>query len=277
MRFLCFGTVYPMRTYDVNGEDFLSVTTALDVLRVPGLLEWASGQALDSAFADRDKIAFASHEELKQLRAYHREQHERTRDAAAATGTAVHEAVASDGGPGAPLPEDKKIAAYVKQWRLLCEEHGITTQGFEATVAHTGHRYAGTLDAYATLKGYEGLGVLDIKTGKTATHELYALQVAAYAHANQKLSVHGVLSDAPDVSFAFIAHVRPRSRGLHRVDISQPVFESFLRILSVAEDVYGGVHEGAISGRLVPGAPEALLIKEEPSQHPQETHNPFEV
>jgi hypothetical protein len=96
-------------------------------------------------------------------------------------GTLLHEAV--EGillGKNPDIP--KEIAPAVASFREFFEKNniGVTSELVERRILSTDHRYAGTVDAIATIGGK--LGVLDIKTSQ-AIYRDYNLQTSAYMDA----------------------------------------------------------------------------------------------
>lgn len=96
-------------------------------------------------------------------------------------GTMIHEAI--EGlllGKNPEIPE--YIAPAIKSFREFYEKNNIrvTTDLVERRIVNYDHRYAGTVDAIATIGGK--LGVLDIKTSQ-AIYRDYCLQTSAYMDA----------------------------------------------------------------------------------------------
>ena len=78
---------------------------------------------------------------------------------------------------------DPAIAGYVNAWRLFTAELTPIWSHIEARCFHKVMRYAGTVDRVGIINGKEY--VLDIKTS-IASHAVWGLQTAAYAHALEK-------------------------------------------------------------------------------------------
>jgi hypothetical protein len=102
-------------------------------------------------------------------------------DEAAKEGTLVHEAAEAillGREPNVPAVIAPAIAAF----RNFLEERHIKTQPefVERRIVHKFHRYAGTVDALATIDNK--FGVLDIKTSQSIYRD-YDLQTAAYVEA----------------------------------------------------------------------------------------------
>ena len=104
------------------------------------------------------------------------------RDAAAERGTKVHQLTQR-------LDQGKKIRrvypdleGYITAYEKFLEEHKpewtMTEQMVHGTVK--GITYAGTLDRYGEVYGYNGPCLVDIKTSSTTHYETWLLQLQAY-------------------------------------------------------------------------------------------------
>lgn len=103
---------------------------------------------------------------------------EKVKELSASEGTLVHNAVEAlllGEEPQIPLQIQASVSAFCK----YVDENNITVnpEYIEYRLAHTEYRYAGTLDAIATIGGKTG--ILDIKTSQ-AIYRDYNLQTSAY-------------------------------------------------------------------------------------------------
>jgi hypothetical protein len=105
-------------------------------------------------------------------------------DAAAARGTAVHEAAAAhaQGLWVPPLPEE--LAGYFNSFRRWFDATVVEVIGVELEVKDEALGYIGHLDLAAVLKGDDVITIIDYKTPATK-NKLWAAQLAAYLHAFQ--------------------------------------------------------------------------------------------
>ncbi len=139
--------------YTVDGTPYVSVTTALSVIREPHLERWRG----DVGNAEADF----------------------RRDSAGELGSLVHQIIA-EGREDQDTDHaelDRMLLAY-REWAEMSLE---TVLARETTVIHRGYQYAGTLDMLAVLKGDTLPSVIDFKTGVESP--VAALQLAAYAEA----------------------------------------------------------------------------------------------
>ena len=166
--------------YDINGTWYPRVTKILDVKAKP---------ALEQFF--REMESFASAEEVK--------------NKSAAEGTLVHETVQGLlTGKEVSIPE--AILPAVSAFQKFNEEKQIVfhKEYVESRVVSLRHRYAGTVDALATVDGK--FGVLDIKTS-TGFYPEYNLQTAAYVSALQEFPVKRLLSLPRDIETRWILRI----------------------------------------------------------------------
>ena len=148
--------------YEINGAWYPRVTRILEIKSKPGL---------DAFF--KEVGDYSSIEEIK--------------NRSAAEGTLVHETVQQLlTGKAIAVPEEIKPA--VEAFLRFNEKKQIIfhPEYIERQVRSLRHRYAGTVDALATVGGK--FGVLDIKTS-TGFYPEYNLQTAAYASALQEFLV----------------------------------------------------------------------------------------
>lgn len=168
------------RFYEIGGERYWSVTTALHILAKDGLTWWAAGLAADAVFADLPKVALASitqpcgntHSRCKGgadghdwrvtcpscpctrcqacVREWLRRLHVVKRDDRADEGIRTHDWIEHwvlSGGQHAPIHDD--IAPYVRAFLAFVQGYGLSPDSWlftEATVVNRAEKYAGTTD-----------------------------------------------------------------------------------------------------------------------------------
>ena len=187
------------RFYTIDGRQFPSVTTILDVIARPGLGPWYAKQErqyFETAMLevlskpgarDPEYVLAAVVEAVSGVKAADRE-----RQRASAIGTAVHAGIewqlrttmGEDAGPEPCLPE--AAAWAVESWKDWASSVALEPLAIERTVYCDACGYAGTLDLYARVKGL--LTVLDWKSGKAIYPEAF-LQNVAYRHAAKRLGM----------------------------------------------------------------------------------------
>lgn len=166
--------------YEIDGTWYPRVTKILEIKSKPGL---------DVFFKEMD--SYASVEEVK--------------NKSALEGTMVHETVQGLlTGSDIAIPEE--IAPAVHEFQRFNETKGIVfhKEYVERQIKSLRHRYAGTVDALATIDGK--FGVLDIKTS-TGFYPEYNLQTAAYVSALQEFSVRRELALPRDIQTRWILRI----------------------------------------------------------------------
>ena len=146
------------RYYEVDGVLCESVTTALSVLRKPGLEYWRGKHGNETA----DSLL-----------------HE-----AGDLGSYVHDLceMVNKGEPWEVRSPNSDIWCMVSAYEEWFAANVKQVLGVEKVVANELYRYAGRLDLEARLKGDRTGSVIDIKTGKTVYPDT-ALQLSAYVEA----------------------------------------------------------------------------------------------
>tara|TARA_Y100000310_G_scaffold189422_2_gene189384 strand:+ start:1332 stop:2111 length:780 start_codon:yes stop_codon:yes gene_type:complete len=176
--------------YTVDGKYAPSVTTILDSIAKPALMPWAVKMGADwfvencEAF---EQAELSVEDMVKGIKGAYR----RTSKKALDIGMMVHqwceEAILCKLGAGPP-PEDvvgEEAINSVNAFRAWVRENDVEWHTVEQKVYHRGHKYAGTVDATATIN--DEYCVIDFKTSK-AIYAPYHLQCAAYAKAIQDMT-----------------------------------------------------------------------------------------
>ena len=157
--------------------------------RVTKILEIKSKPALDNFF--KEMGSFESAEEVK--------------NKSAAEGSLVHETIQKVA-TGAEVSVPEEIAPGVRAFQKFNKERKIIfhPEFIERQIWSLRHRYAGTVDALATIDGK--FGVLDIKTS-IGFYPEYNLQTAAYVSALQEFQVKRSLGLPKDIETRWILRV----------------------------------------------------------------------
>lgn len=166
--------------YFWDGKPVPSVTTILNRLAKPALIQWAADCAVEHIRANGDEstrepgLLLVTDAHLTEAR----KAHARIRDEAGDIGTQLHEyARASLAGQMPALPDNevvRKVIGALNDWR---SKHDIQPIGLERRIMSLRHWYAGTLDFFGKIDGK--LCVLDFKTGSGIYDEFW-LQTAGY-------------------------------------------------------------------------------------------------
>lgn len=175
------------RYYTIDGKSFPSVTSILNVLNKPQLLNWAVRLTRD--YIKHELFAFRLADSLKDLDldnllAKSAAERDRVRNAAADQGIAVHSSIASYVGNKSSIAREDPIIIAFREWQGAAKFEPIAS---ERLVFSREHEYAGTADLIGTVDGR--LALIDIKTGRGVYPE-YKLQLAAYAVAWGEMTGH---------------------------------------------------------------------------------------
>jgi PD-(D/E)XK nuclease superfamily len=175
------------RYYTIDGRKFPSVTTILNVLNKPQLVNWAARITRD--FIKQELFAFRRADSFKDLDLdilleKSAKEHDRVRTAAADHGIAVHSSIASYVAAKSNVAYNDPAVFAFSEWE---ESSQFVSIASERLVFSHEHGFAGTADLIGTLNGR--LALLDIKTGRGVYPE-YKLQLAAYAIAWGEMSGH---------------------------------------------------------------------------------------
>lgn len=171
--------------HEVGGAWYPRVTKILDVKSKP---------ALDQFFREVETYAVA--EDIK--------------NKSAAEGTIVHEVIQKLATAAAvEIPDEVRPAAEAFQKFNRERKIYFHPEFIERQVWSLRHRYAGTVDALATIDGK--FGVLDIKTS-TGFYPEYNLQTAAYVSALQEFPIKQALSLPGNIETRWILRINQHRR-----------------------------------------------------------------
>lgn len=231
------------RFYSWRNESYWSVTTILSGgLPKPALLPWGIKSVAEGAVANRAVLEqmFESCTTPKECSGgsfcdacnqtvqWLKSRPYAHRDKAADLGTFVHDAaeayVLRKPFPAWPLNVKPRMDAFVQ----FLDDYSPAYEATEASVYNRSEKYAGTLDAIATIGGRKLL--LDTKTGKGVYPEV-GLQLAAYRHAEFIGLPNGDEGPMPAVDGAAVLHL-PESGGYELLEVraDAEVFTAFLYV-----------------------------------------------
>lgn len=167
--------------YEANGKSVRGVTSILDVLNKPALLNWGVNKAVDhihNAFVTNGSI------DLDVLDAA-RYAHTKMAKGAADTGSIVHKAIEKwiKGGQLTEVFEVDDAELAYRSFLKWEADNKVKIESAEEMVYSKEHNYAGTYDFICTIDGKRYMG--DIKTSN-GIYPSYWMQVAAYQQALQE-------------------------------------------------------------------------------------------
>lgn len=170
------------------GDEFVpSVTTIINRLNKPMLIQWAADQAVESFRKEIGRLGGdLSKADVPTICAQARLAHTVTRDAAGDTGRVVHD-VAKGMVRGQPMPAlapgFEQAAKALEALRDWLGKNKVEPVGVERRVFSKKQKYAGTCDFFGRINGR--LSVLDFKTGNGVYNEAW-FQTCGYEDALQE-------------------------------------------------------------------------------------------
>lgn len=243
-----------MRFYDGPQQSKLvSVTTVNDVISKKSLYKWHGTQAARRAVENLEEIKTRLKSEGK-LRTVEwlTGAAEEKRDSAAARGTRVHMAIERhlDGIPVGDATSrlvDARERGMFEGYLRFAEDYELEVVHQELAVCNVQHGWAGRYDVAGRCYGTFGeTAVIDWKTGATGPHSTWALQLAAYAHADQL--VDG--GDVPEVSkqVALAVRLYPGSYSTHWLDgkDGRPSLKELYMVFRCARAVWAFEQQGIL-------------------------------
>lgn len=220
------------RIYTWRGENFWSVTTIIGGgVPKPTLLPWgikAVAEAAVEAISYLPQMVADDREgAIKWLKGSPYSQ----RDKSADLGSLIHE-MAEAHALGKPQPKwSKEAQPYMEGFLQFIEDFDPGFLALEASVFNREQRYAGTLDAIATIQlplhPEPQTFLIDTKTGKGVYPEV-ALQLAAYRRAEFIGLPDGSETPLPDIDGALCLHLTPDGYRLIEIDTGDDVYAAFL-------------------------------------------------
>ena len=213
-----------------TNEQVPSVTTILGVVNKPALPRWAAKMTAEYAVAQKDTWTGLDNRAAIELL---KGSPWRSMNDAAEKGTSIH-------GIAEKLLRGEQIDFIQPGTEHACQSVAelITALrpkpvAIEATVWSHKHKYAGTLDLLATID--DELWLIDWKSSK-GVYPDFALQLAAYAMADEIIYPDGTSTPMPEISNAAIAHVpKEENWAFVPLNIGEPARTAFLHALGLFE------------------------------------------
>ncbi len=134
--------------------------------------------------------------------------------------------------------DNLSIGGYLDSAKAFFEDFKPTFRMIELTVFNDLHEYAGTLDFTCTFDKAPYLGLIlgDFKTGDSGVWPDYALQLAAYAHADYGITDDGEIIDLADhrPDKGLLVHLGPDGYTVTEARIDDQAFAYFLSALDIS-------------------------------------------
>lgn len=220
------------RFYSWRDENYWSVTTIIGGgVPKPALLPWGIKMVAEAAVDMCNELPAMVARDRDEAIRYLKGSPYAKRDAAANLGTEVHEAIEAHS-LGKPMPPwSPLVKPYMAGFEQFLADFAPVFTATEASVFNRSQKYAGTLDAIATitlpLHDEPGSYIVDAKTGKGVYPEI-GLQLASYRFAEFIGLPDGSEAPMPPVDGALALHLTPQGYRLIEVRADEEVFSAFL-------------------------------------------------
>lgn len=239
-----------------DGTKLPSVTTVLGTaLNKPALPGWAAKVVAEEAMAELPKLVRMSRGQRAEATKWLKGRPYSQRDEAAAAGTKAHDLAESYvlGKPYEVPGPDTPLGLTLGQFIRWMDDFKPHFEATEATVVNRTIGYAGTLDALAFIPalGEDRLLVVDYKTSRTGPYPEWALQIAAYANAEEMWLPDGTSVSMPQVKGAAVLRLRPEFYALHEVTADLDVLlDRFAAARDIATWALDATEESPFGGEM---------------------------
>lgn len=155
------------RYYEIDGQLYVSVTTALSIIRKKHLERWrgaVGNEEADEVFEEAGHLGSTVHDYSEQ----------------------------TDRGQTIEKIDDEQIALMIEGYREWVSKYVIKFLYIEKVVYHPVYKYAGRLDRLAVIKGDRLPSVIDLKTGNMGSQEALkevGLQLSGYKEALEQENI----------------------------------------------------------------------------------------
>jgi hypothetical protein len=155
--------------------------------------------------------------------------------AAASKGTDIHtlsEQLMRDkmAGVKSTFRATKDEMRYLRNLARFIQEFDVVPEMLETTVWSQEHDYAGTFDFMGYLKGYDGLSIVDYKSGQSGVYPEAGIQQTGYKWADSYIDEDGNFVPMPKVERAFGLWLRPDGWALYPLRTDELMWEHFLHL-----------------------------------------------
>jgi hypothetical protein len=217
-------------SYKIDGVKAVGVTTALNALAKPALIDWAARVTSEYAVNNWDELNTLP--PATRLDRIGRARWNTVKEAAV-RGTRIHD-LGEKVSHGIAVEVPDELRGPVEAYARFLDEWEVEIEATETPCCNTHHRYAGTADAWGRIGRTGEKVLLDIKTGKGVYSEA-ALQLAAYRYCDL-WQPDGPASEATvaPVDAVYVAHILPDTVRLLPVVAGPDEWRTFLYALQLS-------------------------------------------
>jgi len=127
----------------------------------------------------------------------------------------------------------KDDMGYLRNFARFFKEFEVKPVMVETTIWSQEHAYAGTFDLLCELKGYDGLYIVDYKSGKSGVYPEAGIQQTGYRWADSYIDEDGKFQDMPEVAGAFGMWLRPDGWALYPLRTDDSMWAVFRNLRSL--------------------------------------------
>ena len=214
-----------------TGEKFPGVTSVIGMLPQSYLRYWSAKMVAEEAVADLGALVSITMRDPAAAIDYLKRAPDRNTRKAADTGTDAHalfERMSKGEKLGRVHPELEPFVRHFDEFLNVAQPEYLF---MEETVWSDSHQYAGSFDAFATIKG-ERIWI-DNKTTRSGIHPEVGIQLSAYRFADSILRSDGSRTPMPKSDGAAVLHVRPEGWKLVPVRADERLFDIFLHLREI--------------------------------------------
>lgn len=248
---------------DGVGTRVTGVTTVLDAMAKPALINWSATTTAAAAVDGWDELAkLKPAARLKKLEAARWEE----KDRAAKRGTEIH-TLSERLVRGEPVEVPDELVGYVQAYARFLDVFKVEPVHVEFGVASYRYAYAGTGDLIADVVipriGKKRL-LLDLKSSRSGIFGETSLQLSAYRYADVLLHA-GDEEDMPEVDDCAGVHIRGDAADLVPITTNEDIHRSFLYLAQVKK--FMDISRDLVGAPIPPEAPSAYrLVRGETSR-----------
>lgn len=124
----------------------------------------------------------------------------------------------------------KEELRYLRNLARFILEFEVEPVMVETTVWSQEHEYAGTFDLLCRLKGYDGLQIVDYKSGQSGVYPDAGIQQTGYRWADSYVDEEGNFQPMPEVTGAFGMWLRPDGWALYPLRTDEVMWDTFIHL-----------------------------------------------
>jgi len=199
-------------SYTLDGKKVRGVTGLIaDGTPKDALIWWSATKAGEWAAENKHRLGTMADESIIRTA---RMQHNRHKEEAGITGTAVHDLAEYLHEHGEVQTDNELHASYIEGYAEFLDRWQISPLLFEHVGANRTHWYAGKFDLICTSPYLAGGAPvqIDLKTSKSVYGET-AMQTAAYSEFEFYVDWFGSEQPMPELKATYVAHVTPTHRA----------------------------------------------------------------